>query len=261
MIVAVTGGRDRLLTLAELESLDHVLFGGDVVEAYKRTSRTPADRGLGATVVRHGDCRGADKSVAAYLRARRDVEVEAWPADWKQHGKPAGMIRNRTMLRGQWSDADKRPDAEALVAFAGGRGTADCCDYAGVMGLTPIQIPRVDEPRPWNRHHGKPMMTGLDTPAPTLYCGRGTPVGNPWAIEAKGLDRVKRAAVAGEILARYRRWLWERIDERSKAYDRSVVEFILRLTPDHFAVCSCWPAHCHVEVVIAAWRWLTRARE
>jgi hypothetical protein len=30
------------------------------------------------------------------------------------------------------------------------------------------------------------------------------------------------------------------------------------ITAEHYLVCTCWPRHCHGEVVLEAWRWLNR---
>ena len=257
-VVAITGGRDRWLTLAELEQLDAVLFGTRYIEPYKRTLATVEAVGLEPGVVRHGDARGADKQAAAYLRARTQVDIEAWPADWTGLGTAAGPHRNGTMLRGE-NEQGQRPVATHLVSFDGGRGTANCRETAEAMGVPVVRIHACEEPRPWNRHHGKPTVTTVSRElAPTLYCGHGTPVGNPFRSEVRGLRGAARAAAAGDVLESYRWWLWARINPTSPDFDRAVVQYIHRLTPDHFAVCSCWPAHCHVEVVIAAWRWLTR---
>ena len=81
-----------------------------------RWSREP----LGIAAVIHGDCRGADL-IAAKVAAEMGIPVEPFPADWRQHGRAAGPIRNRQMLN------EGRP---ALVfAFHddidGSRGTKD----------------------------------------------------------------------------------------------------------------------------------------
>lgn len=48
-------------------------------------------------VVIHGDCRGADK-IAGTIAEELGMTVVAVPADWDQHGKSAGPIRNLKML-------------------------------------------------------------------------------------------------------------------------------------------------------------------
>lgn len=73
-----------------------------------------------------GAASGADH--LAYNWARdRGVEVREFPADWKTHGRAAGPIRNRQML------SEGRPDA--VVAFSGGRGTADMKKAARAAGI------------------------------------------------------------------------------------------------------------------------------
>jgi hypothetical protein len=59
------------------------------------------------------------------------VTVEAYPADWKKHGRAAGPIRNQRML-------DENPDI--LVAFPGGKGTADMVARARKASLTVIVV-------------------------------------------------------------------------------------------------------------------------
>jgi predicted Rossmann-fold nucleotide-binding protein len=84
----------------------------------------------GTTIV-HGAAPGAD-SLAAEEAALRGLDVEAHPADWAAHGRAAGPIRNQRML-----DAG----AELVIAFPGGRGTADMVRRsreAGIVVLTAL---------------------------------------------------------------------------------------------------------------------------
>ena len=84
----------------------------------------------GVTIV-HGAAPGAD-SLAAEEAALRGLDVEAHPADWAAHGKAAGPIRNQRML-----DAG----ADLVIAFPGGRGTADMVrrsSEAGIVVLTAL---------------------------------------------------------------------------------------------------------------------------
>lgn len=69
----------------------------------------------------HGDARGAD-SLAQRYAEYRGVPVRRYPADWDRHGRSAGPIRNREMFK------DFQPDI--VVAFPGGRGTADMVSVA-----------------------------------------------------------------------------------------------------------------------------------
>lgn len=62
----------------------------------------------------HGAAAGADM-LAAMWAAKRNVQTEAFPADWDTYGKSAGPIRNRKMLD------EGKPDM--VIAFPGGHGT------------------------------------------------------------------------------------------------------------------------------------------
>lgn len=78
----------------------------------------------------HGAARGAD-TLAADWALDRGVLCNAYPADWERDGRGAGPIRNQRML-----DQGK-PDG--VVAFAGGRGTADMVRRANAAGLPVYQ--------------------------------------------------------------------------------------------------------------------------
>lgn len=95
-------------------------------------------------------------------------------------------------------------------------------------------------PRVVNRHHFK----GKATPEPSIYIGRGTPLGNPYKVKEHGLA----------ALDLYRRWLWGKIKDR----DPQVLRALAAITGDHHLVCSCKPRPCHGDVVVRAWAWLRR---
>lgn len=81
---------------------------------------------LYVTVV-HGGARGADE-IAHQHAIARGWSTEEHPADWRQHGKAAGMIRNQEMVeRG----------ADICVGFphADSRGTYDCLRRAEQAGI------------------------------------------------------------------------------------------------------------------------------
>lgn len=78
----------------------------------------------------HGAARGAD-SMAAEWGARMALDVVAVPADWERHGKAAGPIRNAAMLQ---------YDPHLVIAFPGGRGTADMVKQARAMGIDVAEI-------------------------------------------------------------------------------------------------------------------------
>lgn len=77
------------------------------------------------TVLVHGGAPGADKLAADWAKAH-GVKTEAHQAAWKERGPAAGPERNQRMV-----DAG----AAGVVAFPGGKGTADCCRRAETAGI------------------------------------------------------------------------------------------------------------------------------
>ena len=82
-------------------------------------------------MVIQGGASGADKLAKewAKLNLKDFVTIEA---DWQKHGRAAGPIRNRLML-------DSYPDA-FVIAFPGGRGTADCVRTANELNRIIFQV-------------------------------------------------------------------------------------------------------------------------
>lgn len=78
----------------------------------------------------HGACTkgGADILAEDWAKARECMYIGV-PALWKQNHKRAGPIRNRYMFD-KWEPTH-------VVAFEGGRGTIDMCEYARSKGVTP----------------------------------------------------------------------------------------------------------------------------
>lgn len=75
----------------------------------------------------HGNASGADSVADAWIRANYpDVKVFPVPAQWKKHGRAAGPIRNRVMLGN---------DVDLVIAFPGGKGTADMVKAATERGV------------------------------------------------------------------------------------------------------------------------------
>lgn len=66
--------------------------------------------------------------LAADIWAGGNLQVEAHPADWKTHGKKAGVVRNRAMVEF---------GADLVCAFPVGPsvGTRDCIMRARVAGI------------------------------------------------------------------------------------------------------------------------------
>jgi hypothetical protein len=71
------------------------------------------------------DASGAD-SLAHEAARDQGRRCEVFHADWERHGKAAGPIRNQAMI-----DAG----ADLVIAFPGGRGTADLIRRARKAGI------------------------------------------------------------------------------------------------------------------------------
>lgn len=84
------------------------------------------------TAIIQGGARGADSHAAAWADKNNCLSL-TFHADWTKHGRSAGPIRNRRMID------EGRPDL--VVAFPGGRGTADMISQAGVAHLDVILVP------------------------------------------------------------------------------------------------------------------------
>jgi len=82
------------------------------------------------TQIINGKARGAD-SLGRSWGKLRSIEVVDCPAQWDLYGKSAGYIRNKYMLTLQ-------PDL--VVAFPGGKGTADMIKQAVKAGVKVDQI-------------------------------------------------------------------------------------------------------------------------
>lgn len=100
-------------------------------------------RSIGIETVIHGACgcdmvfdesrlRGVDGLAHAWS-SERGVQVEAYPAPWRDYGRQAGPMRNDQMLRAA-------PDA--VVAFPGGAGTSDMVARALEAGVVVYEVCR-----------------------------------------------------------------------------------------------------------------------
>lgn len=113
MIVLVTGGRDY----GDWERLYYELDG-------HHTSQQ-------ITLLIHGGAAGADDLASDWADSRL-VRTRAFIADWEAHGKAAGPMRNQRMID------EGKPDL--VIAFPGGKGTADCVRRAKAAGIRVIEI-------------------------------------------------------------------------------------------------------------------------
>jgi len=113
MRVLVCGGRnynDRMTVQAVLDKLHNA---------------------KGIDLIIEGGAKGADR-MAQDWAAQRMVECEHYPADWENQGSFAGPARNKRMLD------EGQPDL--VIAFPGGRGTANMIRQARKAGVEVIEI-------------------------------------------------------------------------------------------------------------------------
>lgn len=108
LTVLVCGGRDY----RDYDSLKSFLDN-------LRWMTTAAGNKIGLLV--HGGATGAD-ALANIWAFENGVPVKRFPAEWDKHGRSAGPIRNRKMFE------ESAPDV--VVAFPGGKGTADMVNVA-----------------------------------------------------------------------------------------------------------------------------------
>lgn len=88
------------------------------------------DRGAPALVI-HGNAPGADTLGGEWAYAR-GIKQNLFSADWIRHGRAAGPIRNQRMID------DGKPDL--VIAFPGGRGTADMVRRARAAGVEVVEV-------------------------------------------------------------------------------------------------------------------------
>lgn len=120
--VLVCGGRDYADRDAVFRALDGLT--GEI------TDETPL--GTIDLVVIHGACpTGADLWADEWAIINWS-RFEEYPADWPKHGRAAGPIRNQRMID------EGRPDL--VLAFPGGRGTADMVRRARAAGIEVREI-------------------------------------------------------------------------------------------------------------------------
>jgi hypothetical protein len=81
------------------------------------------------------------------------------------------------------------------------------------------------------------------------YVGRPSPLGNPFVVGRDGSRQ--------EVIAKYRRWLWARLQEPGSPQERELRRLLARAVEGELELlCWCHPLPCHAEVVRGAVLWL-----
>lgn len=92
-----------------------------------------------ATVVYHGDAKGADQWAARIAEVSLHLPARKFPAEWDRYGKRAGFVRNYAMA----AEAIAHGRVAVCLALPGGAGTADMVRQAERVG---IPVVRYDGP-------------------------------------------------------------------------------------------------------------------
>lgn len=90
---------------------------------------------LDVAVLIHGGADGADFLAGTWAR-HSNVRAVVFRAAWREHGRAAGPIRNGRMIAETVATiAPAYGATPVVVAFPGGRGTADCVRQAKAAGV------------------------------------------------------------------------------------------------------------------------------
>lgn len=112
MKVIICGGRnfnDRALLFESLDSIH---------------------RSTPITIAVHGGASGADTLAGEWAKAR-SIACVVIKAIWTEHGRAAGPIRNQKMIG---------LNPEMVIAFPGGKGTADMTKRAANAGINVVNV-------------------------------------------------------------------------------------------------------------------------
>lgn len=123
--VLVCGGRDYGWKLENGVKIQDDAAKRKVYKALDTLLCAVKDEGRNLILI-HGAAAGAD-SLSDWWAQEREIQIEAYPADWATHGRAAGFIRNSQMLK------EGKPNL--VLAFPGGRGTAMMVSLAEKSGV------------------------------------------------------------------------------------------------------------------------------
>lgn len=123
MRVLVCGGRD----FKDGNRIMHELL--------KLAEDVPGEDDRPIKTIIHGCCPTGADAIASALAVGHCIPEWRFPANWMGEGKAAGPKRNQRMLE------IGKPDV--VLAFPGGRGTADMVRRAKAAGVRVIEVPTV----------------------------------------------------------------------------------------------------------------------
>lgn len=92
----------RIIVTGSRNFNDYVRLKYELYQVFKRLDNAP--------IIVSGTARGTDK-LGEQFADEHDLEVKRFPADWDEHGKKAGYLRNKEMAE----------YADVLIAFWDGK--------------------------------------------------------------------------------------------------------------------------------------------
>lgn len=101
----------------------------DIVRVFSVLDKLHREAGIDCII--QGGAKGADR-LSLEWAGQSSVPVETYEADWENQGSFAGPARNKRMLD------EGKPDL--VIAFPGGRGTADMVRKARKAGVEVVEI-------------------------------------------------------------------------------------------------------------------------
>lgn len=130
MKVLVCGGRDfgRIKDINDRDDCLRAMKEEMFFNVWLRSNVLMPNEG-DVTVIA-GEANGAD-TLARKWAEYWELQYEGFPAEWELYGHKAGPLRNEKMLL-------EGPDL--VVAFPGGRGTADMVKRARKVGIEVIEV-------------------------------------------------------------------------------------------------------------------------
>ena len=131
MRVIVCGGRDYGIVPNTVPPLTGEALRAAIIKAAREEAHVlnTLDK-VAPTQICHGGTSGADEHAGIWADLN-NVSCRVIRAEWNRYGKSAGPMRNQRMLD------EFKPDA--VVAFPGGRGTADMVRRAIAAGVRVIR--------------------------------------------------------------------------------------------------------------------------
>ena len=103
-----------------------IIAGSRNIDNYDTVKEAIKKSGFEITTVISGGARGVDRLGEKYYY-ENNLKIQIFPADWNQHGKSAGYIRNKKMI----------DVADALIAVWDGqsKGTKHTINLANEKGI------------------------------------------------------------------------------------------------------------------------------